>query len=68
MVVRQLLEHGGVGGVAALVLPERAQAQHLEQDVRELLGAVEVELLPRDLDDARTQLVELGLRRGPQLG
>ena len=68
MVVRQLLEHGGVGGVAALVLLERPKAEHLEQNVRELLGAVEVELLPRDLDDVRAQLVELGLRRGTQLG
>ena len=68
MVVRQLFEHGGVGGVAALVLLERAQAQHLEQDVPELLGAVEVELLPRHLHDAGAQLVELGLRRRPQLG
>ena len=58
----QLLEHTRVGGVAALVLLARLEAEHLEQDVRELLGRVEVELLPRDPVDARGQPVELALR------
>ncbi len=63
----QLLEHRGVGGVAALVLLEGREPQHLEQDARELLGAVEVERLPRHVEDARRELVEFGLRAGAEL-
>ena len=59
--LRQLLEHARIGGVAALVLLERREADHLEEDVRELLGGIEVERLPRKLVDLRGDRVEVGL-------
>ena len=68
VLMRELLEHGRVGGVAALVLLEGLQAQHLEQNARELLGGIEVELLPRHVEYASAQFVELGLRGCAQLG
>ena len=47
----QLLQHLGAGGVARLGLFHRGQAQLVKEDVAELLGGVDVELLSRQLVD-----------------
>ena len=51
VLVPQLLQHVGVGGVARLGLFHWGQAQLVKQDAAELLGGVDVELLPRQLVD-----------------
>lgn len=43
-------------------------AEHLEQDMAELLWRIDVEFLARQLVDARLQLVDFGLRVDAQLG
>ena len=52
----QLLQHLGVGGVARLGLFHRGQAHFVEEDVPELLGREDIELLPRLLIDALLHL------------
>ena len=58
----ELLEHLRVGGISALRLLLRRQAQDLEQDMTELFGRVDVELLAGKLDDPRAQGIDVALR------
>ena len=47
----QLVQHVGVGGIARLGLFYRGQAQLVKEDAAQLLGGVDVELLPRQVED-----------------
>ena len=47
----QLLQHLGVGGVARLGLFHRRQPQLFKEDLAQLLGGVDVELLPRQREN-----------------
>ncbi len=47
----ELVQHLGVGGIARLSLLHRGQAQLVEEDAAQLLGGVDVELLPRQRKD-----------------
>ena len=51
MLAPQLLQHVGVGGVASLGLFHRGQSQLVKEDAAQLLGGVDVELLPRQRKD-----------------
>ena len=58
----QLLQHVGVGGPAALGLFPVGQAQLAEQGLSQLLGGVDVELVPHLFDNLVVELVHLGLQ------
>src|SRR4051794_4723964 len=64
VLTEQLLERAGIGGVAGLRLLLRRQAELLEQDGPELLRGVDVELLPRVIDDRQPQTIGLGTELG----
>ena len=60
MLAGELLERGGVGREAGLRLLLRRQLQLVEQDLAELLGRVDVEVLAGVLDDRGSEPVALG--------
>ncbi len=61
MLVGQLLQHRGVCAPAGGRLLQRLEPQLLEQDHRQLLGALDVEGLAGQLVDARLQARQLGV-------
>ncbi len=64
----QLLEHGGIGRVARLGAPPAGQVELVEQDLLELLGAADGELVTDRLVDLLLQPRDLDGERGRQLG
>ena len=54
----ELVQHLRVGGVARLGLLHRGQAQLVKEDAAQLLGGVDVELLPGQLVDGGLHLVD----------
>ena len=60
MVVSEPLKGGRIGGISGLRLLARRQPELLEQDLPELLGGVDVELLPGSLMDGGTEEVAFG--------
>ena len=69
MVLCELLEDGLVGGIAGLGLLGLAdvEPQLLEEYGSQLLGGIDVELLPRQLEDLGAQLVDLLAQLGAHL-
>ena len=61
VLVADRLQHAGVGRVAGLAAPLARQAELAEQDLLELLGRAERELLPGQLEDLALERVGLGL-------
>ena len=64
----QLLQHVHIGGPARLGFLHRGQAQLVEQDVPQLLGGEDVELLPRQAVDLRLQGVDARLELPAEVG
>ena len=65
MVVADRTKHARIGRVAGLALPSGREPELLEQDPGELLGRAELELLARELERARLELLDaLGKTRG----
>ena len=64
----QLVQHVGVGGIARLSLLHRGQAQLVEEDAAQLLGGVDVELLPRQVEDVFLHGLDAHGEHVPKLG
>ena len=61
VLVADRLQHAGVGRVAGLAAALARQPELAEQDLLELLGRAERELLAGELEDLSLELVRLGL-------
>ena len=66
MAVFQLFQHLNVGGIALLGLFDGLEPQFLKQDMSQLLGGVDVELLPGQTVDLLCQLLDLAAEGGPE--
>ena len=64
----QLLENLCIGRIAALRFLPMRKFEHLEQDMPELLGRIDVELLARKLVYLRFQLVDFNLGACTEIG